>query len=92
MFNKADEDKKGYLEGEEICRLLVAILSKFDAEFAAKEETDQQEAVGRLFAWMDRDKNGKIDFREFKCAVIRAFHRQLPPGLLEPLPAEDEEQ
>jgi len=71
-------------------KMLTIVLCKFDEQFAALESIEQDEAMERLFTWLDTEKLCKITFREFKSTVIRAYNKKLPEGILMPVPVEEE--
>jgi len=90
MFNRADSDRKGYLEENEAKNLLAVVLNKFDEVYGGLELAEQSSAIDRLFEWMDTEKVSKISFREFKATIIRAYNKKLPLGILEPISVEEE--
>ncbi len=57
----------------------------FSDAYKNMDPEQQDEACSKLFDWMDVDKSGKVTLRELKVSIIKCWHCQCPPGILDVL-------
>eukprot|EP00656_Telonema_subtile_P053524 TRINITY_DN7782_c0_g1_i4.p1 TRINITY_DN7782_c0_g1~~TRINITY_DN7782_c0_g1_i4.p1 ORF type:complete len:290 (-),score=50.15 TRINITY_DN7782_c0_g1_i4:72-941(-) len=82
-FDSLDEDKNGYLEGKELYRLSEWLWEGFHPGGEELDEQAKHTQAKRLLDRLDRNKDGKMDFKEFSvwfkrtCVAIERHRRQM---------------
>ena len=67
VFNKADEDKSKFIDPQEFRKLMLGITEEYNLP------TPSEKTIKQTMAKVDLDKNGTIEFDEFKEFLRKIF-------------------